>query len=373
MKRNADFRVLIAGDVVPSESSDFSLLSEELAKYWLEADYRIINLEAPICAGGIAISKAGPNLKISRNSAVVVESMKPDIVCLANNHVLDYGPNGAKETTHFLEERNIDNIGLLPKKSTFLHLHDKVVGIYNVCDREFNVLDEVCTNVYKYDETLEDIRQLKDKCDFAIVIFHAGKERYRYPSPWLREICKKMVDSGADLVTTQHSHCVGCVEEYEGSMIMYGQGNFLFPENDYPPYTDTSVLLEVTITDNGLTTKIIPLKKTEDKHIILDVNGDVLDDINKRAKQIKNDKFVEDIFSRYADEQLEYYLKEFYPVSFYDRAMNKICKRLFNESYIIHKYGKNNQMLELLNALRCNAHRELVIRGIENLINKEKK
>ena len=33
---------------------------------------------------------------------------------------------------------------------------------------------------------------------------------------------------GADVVLCQHSHCIGCYEQYEGAHILYGQGNFHF-------------------------------------------------------------------------------------------------------------------------------------------------
>ena len=37
-----------------------------------------------------------------------------------------------------------------------------------------------------------------------------------------------MIKHGADVVLCQHSHCVGCYENYEGGHILYGQGNFYF-------------------------------------------------------------------------------------------------------------------------------------------------
>ena len=37
-----------------------------------------------------------------------------------------------------------------------------------------------------------------------------------------------MAENGADVVICQHSHCIGCYEEYQGCYILYGQGNFHF-------------------------------------------------------------------------------------------------------------------------------------------------
>ena len=42
--------------------------------------------------------------------------------------------------------------------------------------------------------------ELKKQCDYVIVLYHGGKEHYRYPSPYLQKVCRKIVDKGADIV-----------------------------------------------------------------------------------------------------------------------------------------------------------------------------
>ena len=82
-------------------------------------------------------------------------------------------------------------------------------------------------------ESLDHIQNLKDQCDYVIVLYHGGKEHYRYPSPYLQRVARKMVEKGADLVVCQHSHCIGCYEKYKDSMIIYDQGNFIFERISY--------------------------------------------------------------------------------------------------------------------------------------------
>ena len=91
------------------------------------------------------------------------------------------------------------------------------------------------------------------------MLYRGGKEHYRYPSPYLQKICKKMVKKGADLVICQHSQCIGCYEDYEGSTIIYGQGNFLFDKYDRE-FLKTSLLIQVSIND-GLHVEYIPIAK----------------------------------------------------------------------------------------------------------------
>ena len=84
-----------------------------------------------------------------------------------------------------------------------------------------------CRRFCPFDTPL-DIRRAKAENDRVIVIYHGGKEHCRYPSPRLLKLCRNMAECGADLVLCQHSHCIGCYEEYEGAHIVYGTGNFLF-------------------------------------------------------------------------------------------------------------------------------------------------
>lgn len=83
---------------------------------------------------------------------------------------------------------------------------------------------------------------MKKQCDIAIVLYHGGKEHYRYPSPNLQRICRKIVDKGADLVICQHSHCIGCEEKWNSGVIVYGQGNFLF-DNSNSEFWKTGLLV----------------------------------------------------------------------------------------------------------------------------------
>src|SRR5699024_1436352 len=97
-------------------------------------------------------------------------------------------------------------------------------------------------------ESFDHIQELKSKCDYVIVLYHGGKERYRYPSPYLQKVCRKFAQKGADLIVCQHSHCIGAYEEFEGSTIIYGQGNFIFNTLNNE-FWNTSLLIKVEITN----------------------------------------------------------------------------------------------------------------------------
>ena len=119
-----------------------------------------------------------------------------------------------------------------------------------------------------------------------------------------------MVECGADLVICQHSHCIGCYEEYLGSHILYGQGNLNFLWDNSEEGWYSSLLTELEITDK-INIKFYPL-------VMLDSGVDVarggraaeiMSAFAERCEELKNGKWLEG-FRRFAlSEQLGYYKK----------------------------------------------------------------
>ena len=50
------------------------------------------------------------------------------------------------------------------------------------------------------------------------------------------DVCRSSVDAGFDLVYCSHSHRLQPAEEYNGGMIFYGLGNWIFGGNNNPGY-----------------------------------------------------------------------------------------------------------------------------------------
>ena len=78
-----------------------------------------------------------------------------------------------------------------------------------------------------------------------------------------RQNCKKndrkiSCKWSADLVVCQHSHCIGCMEEYDKGTIIYGQGNFLFDDSE-SIFWRTSLLLKIDLKNRNL--EYIPVCK----------------------------------------------------------------------------------------------------------------
>lgn len=145
------------------------------------------------------------------------------------------------------------------------------------------------------------------------MLYHGGKEHYRYPSPKLQKICHKLIEKGADLVVCQHSHCVGCKEEYKGGTIVYGQGNFIFECGETDECWKSAVLIDINIMDNSHKIDYIPIIRNGNG-IRLAKNkdaDDIIDSFNVRSNEILNPQFVHENYQEYVEQQRSTYLGAF--------------------------------------------------------------
>ncbi len=74
------------------------------------------------------------------------------------------------------------------------------------------------------------IVRARSQADVVIPFFHWGVEYTSVPNQFQRHMAHVSVDAGADLVLGAHPHWVQQVEEYNGKLIAYSLGNFIFDQ-----------------------------------------------------------------------------------------------------------------------------------------------
>ncbi len=368
--------VLVAGDLSITKSNEDAFASGNISdlfdlqlKQLIDrSDLFIINHEMALTTSDAGIKKRGGHLKANPSCAKGLKDLGVDLCCTANNHIVDYGTHGLESTYAALDEVEIQHVGSATRLSEIQNSIQYRVGslnvcVYNVADNEFNLAKEDSGGVNVYDplESFDHIRQLKQKNDYVLVIFHAGVERYRYPSPYLTRICRKMVECGANAVLCQHSHCIGAAEQYNGAYILYGQGNFLFDDGDNEFY------------NTGLLIKIDPAKNlVEPVPVVRNGNGvilanpfqseQILSEFNKRCYEIQQEGKRELLFRSFVSEQRNVYLSALLCNNFWMRVLNKITKGNF-----YNKLFSNMNLYRLLNILTAEAHKECVLEILEVL------
>lgn len=235
--------ILIAGDFCPQfrvsrlfEQHDYASVLGSVKPIIEKADYSIVNFECPVCYGGEKpIIKCGPNLQCSGTGIEALKWAGFNCVTLANNHFLDYGKDGVKNTINTCREYGVDYVGgnmSIQEASQILYkdISGKVLAIINCCEHEFSIATEKTagSNPLNPIRQYYAIKDAKKNADYVIVIVHGGNEYYQLPSPRMQDTYRFFIDAGADAVVNHHQHCYSGYEVYNGKPIFYGLGNFCF-------------------------------------------------------------------------------------------------------------------------------------------------
>ncbi len=371
--------LLIGADFVPTKSNteyfekgDIGhLFGEQLVGLLESADYRIFNLETPLADQASPIAKCGPNLIAPISAINGYKAAGVDLLTLANNHILDQGKQGLESTLRALNDAGIAYVGVgnTPDdaaKPFVWECDGKKIGVYACAEHEFSIVTDGSAGANPIDllESPDHIAALKEQCDYVIVLYHGGKEYYRYPSPNLQKVCRKLVEKGADLVLCQHSHCIGCEEKYAGGTIVYGQGNFLFDGSDHECW-QTGML--VRLGDNFEVSYLPLVKRKETVRLAeRDEAEQILGTFFERSKEILAGEFVTQKYSAFAEEMLPTYLMRVSALR--PGLLLRICNKLSGYRLIPRmlrrKYTKSSRLV-VENCIACEAHRELFLQGIQ--------
>lgn len=327
----------------------------------------VANIEGPITEKKEPQPKGdSPNIKSNPLILKVLNQIPHLVVSGANNHISDYGEEGIRDTENYLRNNNIPYMGfavsdeVLCSEHRITIKHQNIV-LYSVAQNEFSSIRYNSYGANGYDPltTFDKIREIKSKADQVIVLFHAGKENYVYPTPEQQRICRKMIASGASLVVCQHSHCIGCEENYLNGKIIYGTGNFYFNISNNPLW-DHSIIPNITFDDNGkMRITYTVLHRKEKKITILEgcERDKVLKAFDERSSLIPEASFVMSKWREYCNQNRHYILMKGFsrvPMRFLYRLDSMTGHKLFN---LIFRNSERN--LTDLNILRCEAISEM--------------
>ena len=366
-----NFDLFAAGDAK-------ALLGEELLQLLQQADLRCFDLEVPLTDTNTPIQKHGPNLRAPENAVAGIKAMGVNLLTLANNHILDQGQTGLEATLRALDGAGIPHFGtgLYPDCAVpyIFEKDGKKVGIYACTEHEFSVATEQTPGANPFEplETPDHVAQLKARCDFVVVLYHGGREHYRYPSPGLQKTCRKLVEKGADLVLCQHSHCIGCAEQYQGGTIVYGQGNFLFDRADND-FRNSAILVQV---EDDFSVTYLPLLKNGNGVVLAQGQEGqaILDAFYARSEQIKDPAFVQKTYETFAQSGGLHYLLLLNKINSknpVNRILNKLTRGGWYRWWLRRMKAEN--CIALQNYLECEAHRELLLQALQTQGNKRTK
>lgn len=292
-------RIIITGDFF-YDYEDVKRDVEDIFSRFID-DYVLINLEGTLCNTGKKIHKRGPNLCQSETTIELLKKSKVNAVCLANNHIMDYGDEGLQNTIKLLENNGIDHTGAGDNienavKPVCIDCCDNKIAFLNFgwYIEEVKSAEKNNAGCAPLDEKLiiKSIKKLIDQGYKPIVILHWGFEYNLYPQPVHRKLAHKIIDAGAEMVVGHHPHVIQGKELYKDKLIYYSLGNFYFgtrrasfKKNFDTPYgfeSNYGIVLEISVEKSMLSVKENTVYYDSNKDVTeLNTKKYVLDDYTK--------------------------------------------------------------------------------------------
>jgi poly-gamma-glutamate synthesis protein (capsule biosynthesis protein) len=193
-------------------------------------------------------------------------------VNIANNHILDFGPEGLIETMRTLKQAGIFYVGAGGNKAEatqpiIISTHGINIGIIGFTDNEPDwkaEQDKPGTNyirVGNIEFLQKTIASLRLQADIIIVSAHWGPNMQEQPTQEFIDFAHKIIDCGTDIFHGHSAHIPQGIEIYHKKLILYDTGDFV---DDYAIderlHNDQSCFFIVTLDKSGLiNVKLIPI------------------------------------------------------------------------------------------------------------------
>jgi poly-gamma-glutamate capsule biosynthesis protein CapA/YwtB (metallophosphatase superfamily) len=232
------------------------------------ADVLVGNLECSITTGGNPQPKSF-TFAAPAEAARALALSGFTLLSLANNHAMDFGTQGLIDTRKTLQEHGIATVGAganaIEAHSPFLlernGLHLAFLAYVDVPNENggFDAKTWIASANQagvawaNPDQIISDVRAAKNNADVVIVLLHSGYEVNTYIpsiSPDQQREAQAAIEAGAALVIGSHSHILQSIEWYQGGLIAYSLGNFVF--DNYQGIANASLILNIVLTPAGV-------------------------------------------------------------------------------------------------------------------------
>ena len=231
--------MLAGGDVLMDRSEPSGVDPFEFIEPALDsADLAVVNSEMAISDRGAPFDKQYV-FRAPPSAARRIATAGIDVVSLANNHAMDFGPEALVHTVNLLEDAGVVALGAgADREAAYRHrileVKDGVrvafVGVSMIVPRNFPAGPGSAgiASARPPSRVLDSVRTAGGAADVVIAVVHWGVERTTCPSDAQRAFARDLMDAGADAVIGHHPHVLQPVEFSSGRLVAYSLGNFVW-------------------------------------------------------------------------------------------------------------------------------------------------
>lgn len=187
-----------------------------------------------------------------------------DVIGMANNHMLDKGALGLRESFDNWNALGLTVIGCYEEKddgSKYITYYEKngikiafVAYTYGTNLSQDPAGEGLYAPYLKQSDVAGDMKEARENSDFVIVSVHWGEEGSMTPSAEQQSYAKIMAENGADVILGHHPHVLQPIEWLEGyennkTLCVYSLGNFVHEQAR--DYNVPGGMISFNINDNG--------------------------------------------------------------------------------------------------------------------------
>jgi poly-gamma-glutamate capsule biosynthesis protein CapA/YwtB (metallophosphatase superfamily) len=203
------------------------------------ADIAVVNLETAVTTRGIPQPKQYV-FRAPPSAFAALENGGVDVATMANNHGMDYGEVGLRDSLAAARKARFPVIGIgldaarayRPYRATVDGERVAVIAATQVLDD--NLISSWTAGPDKpglasakdVPSLVQAVRAARAGSDTVVVFLHWGVELAGCPTPDQRRLAKQLVAAGADVVVGSHAHRLLGAGRMGSAFVDYGLGNF---------------------------------------------------------------------------------------------------------------------------------------------------
>lgn len=264
-----------------------------------EAHLAFVNLESPLSDRGTP-DRHKEYTFLGRPALVDgLAAAGIDVVSLANNHAVDFGPTALLDTIDRLDEAGVNHVGAgadaeAARAPALLITPAGIVAVLAFTELVHPgfaaTADRAGINPVTPDrkKLLAAIASAQEKADFVVVSFHWGKEYTGRANQEQRRLAHQAIDAGADLILGHHPHVIQGLELYRDRLIAYSLGDFVWDHHSRK--TGETFVLQVAMKlGEPPYVEVIPVYLSEATGVPAPVTGNEADVILTRLARLSSD------------------------------------------------------------------------------------
>ena len=235
-------------------------------RYFDQADLVVANLECVISNLGRQWPSKLIHLRAPLVAADSLAAGGIDLVSVANNHALDFGPEAFMDSLGRLDANDIQHAGggsnaaaahapvILEQNGLSIAFLGYVLPFSSkttFSTREWQATaSRAGLSIGTPDVVRHDVALAREQADLVVVMVHGGLEYRGKPTAAQRAFANAALDAGASLVLGHHPHVLQGYARRGDKLIAFSLGNFVFARFD--GRANDSAILDVTLTPDGV-------------------------------------------------------------------------------------------------------------------------